>query len=175
MNRAEKEAVVGSLRTKADKAGVAIVTDFKGLSVEEMTDLRVKLRNAEVDYQVVKNTLARIAFTDGPHEILNDKLKECCAVALGYDDPVAVAKTLVDYSKTNKKFEIRFASLEGNFLEADAIKDLAKLPSREELLAKLLGTMNAVPGNFVSLLANVPRGLLNVLNGIKEQKEQAGA
>ncbi|THB65328.1 MAG: 50S ribosomal protein L10 [Desulfovibrio sp.] len=172
MNREEKAAVIEGLKAKADAAQIAVVTDFKGLKVEDMTELRVKLREQDVEYAVVKNTLARIAFTDGQHEVIADKLKECCAVALG-NDPVAAAKALVDFAKSNKKFSVRFGSLEGKFLEEKELENLSKLPSKEELLAKALGTMNAVPTNFVSLLANVPRGLLNVLTAIKDQKEAA--
>ncbi len=173
MNRAEKAEVVSALKAQADGASIAVVTDFKGLSVEEMTNLRVKLRENAVHYQVVKNTLARIAFTDTSHEILNEKLKENCAVALGQDDPILVAKALVDYTKENKKFSIRFGSLEGKYLDAESLTDLSKLPGKEELLAKTLGTMNAVPTNFVGLFANILRGVLNALNAIKEQKESA--
>lgn len=173
MNRAEKAEVVEAIKAKADEARIAIVTDFKGMKVEETTALRVKLREAGVDYQVVKNTLARIAFTGGAHEVLNDKLKETCAVAFGYEDPVVAAKVLVDFAKGNKKFSIRYASLMGSYIEEKGIEDLSKLPGRQELLAKLLGTMNAVPQNFVGLLANVPRSFLNVLTAIKDQKEAA--
>ncbi len=173
MNRAEKGAVIQGLKEKADGASIAVVTDFKGMKVEEMTELRVKLRDAGVHYQVVKNTLARLALTDGPHDVIKDRFKENCAVALGADDPVIVAKTLADFAKTNKKFEIRYGSLEGKFLDVDGLKALSSLPGKPELLSKMLGTMNAVPQNFVSLLANVPRGLLNALNAIKEQKENA--
>lgn len=171
MNRAEKAAVIEQLKDQAERASIAIVTDFKGLKVEELTELRAKLRAAGVDYHVVKNTLARIAFTDGTHAGIADRFKENCAVALGYEDPVAAAKVLADFAKTNKKFTIRFGSLEGKLLEGDAVNDLAKLPSKEELLAKTLGTMNAVPTNFVGLFANILRGVLNALNAIKDQKE----
>lgn len=173
MNRQEKAAVIEGLKDMASRASVAVVTDFKGMSVEEMTGLRVKLRAAGCDYQVVKNTLARIAFTDSPHDCLKESFKESCGIAFGYDDPVAAAKIIVDFEKDSKKFTVRHASLEGKFMEMEAVKALSKLPSREELLAKLLGTMNAVPTSFVSLLANVPRGFLNVLTAVKDQKEAA--
>ena len=172
MNREEKAAVIAGLKAKADQAPIAVVTDFQGLKVEDMTRLRVKLREQKVEYLVLKNTLARIAFTDGRHAVLGEKLKQCCAVALG-DDPVAAAKALMDYAKTNKKFTIRYGSLEGRFLEAKELDDLSRLPGRPELLARLLGTMNAVPTSFVSLLANVPRGLLNALSAIRDKKESA--
>jgi large subunit ribosomal protein L10 len=173
VNRAEKAKIIEDLRSKAQKASIAVITDFKGLKVEELTELRVQLRQEQVDYQVVKNTLARIAFTESQHETLKDKFKECCAVAFGYDDPVVAAKILVQFAKKNKKFQTKCASLEGKYLELDELKALSELPNKEQLLAKVLGTMNAVPTNFVSLFANLLRNLLYALSAIKDQKEQA--
>ena len=173
MNRQEKAQIIERLREKAGRASIAVVTDFKGLSVEQVTGLRAKLREVGVDYQVVKNTLARIAVNETDCAVLADQFKENCAIALGYDEPVEMAKTLADFAKVTKKFELKFGCLEGKYLDADGIKELAKLPSKPELLSSMLGTMNAVPTNFVSLMANIPRGLLNCLNGIKEQKEAA--
>lgn len=173
MNRAEKARIIEDLKQKADKASIAVVSDFKGIKVEELTPLRVQLRESGCDYQVVKNTLARLAVTDGPHDVLKDEFKENCAVAFGYDDPVAAAKVLVEFAKKNKKFEVKFGSLEGKYLDEAGIKALSDLPSKEQLLGMTLGTMNAVPQNFVGLFANVIRGTLNALNAIKDQKEQA--
>ncbi|MBG0778181.1 MAG: 50S ribosomal protein L10 [Desulfovibrionaceae bacterium] len=173
MDKAGKAVIIERLKADVDGASIAVVTDFTGLKVEEMTDLRVKLRDGGVHYHVVKNTLARIAFTDGKHDAIKDRFKECCAVALGADDPVVVAKTLVDYAKSNKKFAIRFGSLDGKPLSMEDIESLAKLPGRQELLAKALGTMNAVPTNFVGLFANILRNFLYALNAIKDQKEAA--
>lgn len=173
MNRQEKAQIIDGLSAKAQRASIAVVTDFKGMSVESLTELRVKLREVGVDYQVVKNTLARLAFTETPHGVLNDHMKENCAVALGYEDPVALAKALADYAKTNKKFALRFGSLEGKYLDEEAVKELAKLPGKPEMLARLLGTMNAVPTSFVCVFANLLRKCLYALNAIKEQKEAA--
>jgi large subunit ribosomal protein L10 len=173
VNRAEKARIIEDLKQKADKASIAVVSDFKGIKVEELTPLRVQLRESGCDYQVVKNTLARLAVTDGPHDVLKDEFKENCAVAFGYDDPVAAAKVLVEFAKKNKKFEVKFGSLEGKYLDEAGIKALSDLPSKEQLLGMTLGTMNAVPQNFVGLFANVIRGTLNALNAIKDQKEQA--
>ena len=173
MKRAEKAKIIDDLHQKAEKASIALATDFKGLKVEEMNELRVKLREGNVDYQVVKNTLGRLALQDSSHEVIKDELKECCALAFGYDDPVVAAKMLVDYAKKNKKFAVRFGSLQGKYLSAEDITELSKLPGREELIAKVLGTFNAVPTNFVGLFANLLRNFLYALNGIKEQKEQS--
>lgn len=94
-------------------------------------------------------------------------------MALGFDDPVAVAKALNDFVKQSKLFTLRCASLEGKEMTPSQVEALAKLPGREQLLGHLLGTMNAVPTNFVSLFANMLRGLLYALKGIEEQKEKA--
>ena len=173
MNRSGKAVIIEAVKARADKASFAVITDFKGMTVEELTNLRVSLRNAGGEYLVVKNTLARIALTDGTHNAIKDKFHDNCGVAFGFDDPVAVAKALSDFAKQSKLFELRCASLDGKALDAAQIDALAKLPGREQLLGQLLGTMNAVPTNFVSLFANMVRGLLYALKGIEDQKANA--
>ena len=173
MNRSGKAAIIEAVKARADKASFAVITDFKGMTVEELTNLRVALRNAGGEYLVVKNTLARIALTDGTHDAIKDKFHDNCGVAFGFDDPVAVAKALSDFAKQSKLFELRCASLDGKAMDAAQIDALAKLPGREQLLGQLLGTMNAVPTNFVSLFANMVRGLLYALKGIEDQKSNA--
>lgn len=170
VNRSEKAAAITQIKAKADSASIAVVTDFKGMSVEELTRFRVKLRENGGECLVVKNTLARIAFTDGAHDSIKGLFKDSCAVALGFGDPVAVAKAVSEFSKTSKIFSVRHGSLEGKALNAAQIDALAALPSRPELLARTLGTMNAVPTNFVSLFANMIRPLLYALKAIEEKK-----
>jgi large subunit ribosomal protein L10 len=172
VNRTQKGEVIKKLHGKAAEASIAIVTDFKGLKVEEITPLRVKLREAGVDFHVVKNTLARIALDDTKHTVLRDSFKDCCAIAFSSGDPVAAAKVLVEFEKGVKNFSMRYASLDGQFLTNEQVAELARLPGREVLLAKALATMNAVPTNFVCLFANVLRQFLYALNAIKDQKEQ---
>jgi large subunit ribosomal protein L10 len=173
MNRQEKAQVIEQLHEKASRASIAVVTDFKGLSVEELTKLRAKCFEIGVDYQVVKNTLARLALKDTEHGELSEHLKENCAIALGYDDPVALAKALAEFDKENKKFAMRYGTLEGQFLDSDGVKELSKMPSKPELLSSVLGTMQAVPRNFVCLFANIERKFLYALTAIKDQKEAA--
>ena len=170
MNRSEKAAIIKQIRSRAATASIAVVTDFKGMSVEELTRLRVALRNAGGEYHVVKNTLARIALSDTAHASIKDDFKDNCAIALGFDDPVAVAKALSEFAKTSKLLEVRHGSLEGKVLSSAQIEELAKLPSKEQLLGQLLGTMNAVPTNLVSLMANMIRPLLYALKAIEEKK-----
>lgn len=173
MNRAEKAAVIEGLKDKLGRASIAIVTDYKGMDAEEMTKLRDALAESGVDYAVVKNTLVRIAMSGTEHEVLADSIKDTNAIAFGYEDPVAAAKVISKFAKDSKVFEVKSASLEGKAMDTEGLKALSKLPSKEELLSSMLGTMNAVPTGFVSLLANVPRGLLNCLVAIKDQKEAA--
>lgn len=174
MKKSEKAVIIESIKGRANEASLAVITDFKGMTVEELTGLRVRLRNVGGEYHVVKNTLARIALTDGKHDVIRDKFHDNCAIALAFDDPVQVAKVLGDYTKVSKLFTISCASLDGKAMTAEQVGELAKLPGREQLLGQLLGTMNAVPTNFVSLFANIIRGLLYALKAISEKKaEQA--
>lgn len=173
MNKAEKAVIIEDVKGRADRSSMAVITDFKGMTVEELTGLRVRLREAGGEYEVVKNTLARIALSDGKHDVIKDKFHENCAIAFAFDDPVQVAKALSEFAKQSKLFSLRVGSLDGKEMSVAQIDALAKLPGREQLLGTLLGTMNAVPTNFVSVLANVVRGLLYALKAIEEQKAQA--
>lgn len=170
MNRSEKAAIIEEIRSRSASSTIAVVTDFKGMSVEELTRLRVKLRECGGEIIVVKNTLARIALSDTAHTSIKDDFKENCAIALGFSDPVAVAKALCEFAKTSKLFKIRHASLEGKPLTTAQVEALAALPPKEQLLAQVLGTMNAVPTNFVSLMANMIRPLLYALKALEEKK-----
>lgn len=170
MNRVEKAVLISHIKEKAEAASFVVVTDFKGISVEELTCLRTKLRESGGEYLVVKNTLARIALTDSVHSIIKKQFKENCAIVFGYTDPIAIAKTLCDFVRSSKFITIRHGSLEGNILTPRDIENLATLPSKPELIAQMLGTMNAVPTNFVSLFANMVRPLLYALKAIEEKK-----
>ncbi|GAB6888598.1 50S ribosomal protein L10 [Desulfothermus okinawensis JCM 13304] len=169
--RQEKAELIQRIKERVTKANIILVTDFKGLTVEEMETLRGMLREKGVEFQVVKNTLAKIALKGSEFEILGDQLKENCAFAFGYDDPVVAAKVLGEYKKKKKDFKIKFGAFEGQLLDEAKIEQLSKLASKEELLSQMLCTLNAVPTNFVCLFANLIRGLLYALQGIKDQKE----
>ncbi len=169
----EKQKIVAALREKFEAAQVVIVTDYKGLDVAQMNDLRRKLREAEVEYQVVKNTMLTRASQETDVAQLTDTFKGPSAIALAFTDPVAPAKVLTQFAKENDKLEIKAGVMNGKLLDLSAITALAKLPSREELLAQVLAAMNAVPQGLVSALADAPRRLVNVLNAVKDQKEAA--
>ena len=171
----EKKEFVEQLRARFKKSRVVILTDYKGLDVASMTELRGKLREAQVEYQVVKNTMLRMASEGTEVELIKDEFKGPSAIALSYDDPVAPAKILTEFAKKNDKLAIQAGVLNGKAMDLAAIKALSALPSREELLGRVLATMLAVPTSLVTALSDVPRRMVNVLQAIKDQKEQQAA
>jgi len=172
LRRAQKAAMVEELNEKLKRAKAVVLTDFKGLESNDMNELRRKLREAGVEYKVVKNTIIRLAAKDTPLEEITDKIVENNALAITYEDPVALAKALVEFGKKFEIFKLKTGFVEGKLIAPEKIQELAKLPSREVLLAQLLGTMNAVPQNFVSLLHGIIAKFLYVLEAIKQEKEK---
>jgi large subunit ribosomal protein L10 len=168
-----KQIITEDLHDRFARSAIIVLTDYKGLDVTSINDLRRKLREANIEYQVVKNTLLVRAAEDTEVALIKDHFKGPSAVAISYDDPVAPAKVLTQFAKDNDKLEIKVGVLNGKVLDAQAIKALALLPSREVMLAQLLATLNAVPSSFVRVLAEVPRSMVNVLTAIKDQKEAA--
>jgi large subunit ribosomal protein L10 len=173
LERAKKEQVVADLHQKLRRASAAILTDFKGLSVAEITDLRNALAAEQIDYCVVKNTLMRLASQDTSLAVLQSQLVGTCAVAISYGDPAVPAKIIKKYSKTNEKLKIKAGALGTSLLNVDEVGALADLPPREELLGKLLGTFKAVPTSLVTVLSAVPRSFVGVLAAIQQQREQS--
>lgn len=169
----EKKKIVQDLREKFLKTKVLIVSDYKGLQVESLNSLRRKLRDAGIEFQVVKNTLLRRASQETDVALIQDAFKGPSAIALSYDDPVVPAKVLTQFAKENQKLELRIGVMGGKVIDLNGIKTLANLPSREVLLSQLLAVMNAVPTSFVRVLSAVPSGLLNVLQALKAKKEEA--
>ena len=173
MRLEEKQKITEDLHERFSKSAIVVVTDYKGLDVSSMNDLRRKLREEDIEFQVVKNTLLMRAAKDTEVALIQDYFKGPSAVALSYKDPVAPAKILTQFAKDNQKLEIKGGVLKDKVLDADAIKALAKLPSREVLLGQLLSVLNEVPTSFVRAIAEIPRSLLNVLTAIRDQKEAA--
>lgn len=173
MKLEQKKQIVAELNERLKRSAVVIVADYKGLNVSTINDLRRKLRQENIEFQVVKNTLLLRAAEDTDALLLKDHFKGPSAVAMSYEDPVSPAKVLTQFAKDNDKLQLKAGVLAGKLLDPDAIKALSALPSREVLLGKLLATMNAVPTSFVRVLAEIPRQLLNVLNAVKDQKEAA--
>ena len=173
MNLAEKRKVVEDLNERLSKSCIVIVTDYKGLDVSTINDLRRRLRQENIEYQVVKNTLLTRAAAETDADLIKDHFRGPSAVALSYEDPVTPAKILTDFAKDHEALEIKVGVMNGQVLEVSQIKALSALPSREQLLAKLLATLNAVPASFVRTLNEIPGKFVRVLSAIKDQKEAA--
>ncbi|MGD8260838.1 MAG: 50S ribosomal protein L10 [Desulfobacterales bacterium] len=169
----EKKKITDDLRDRFSKSAIVVLTDYKGLDVTSINDLRRRLSEENIEYQVVKNTLLVRASEDTEVALIRDFFKGPSAIALSYEDPVAPAKILTKFAKENQRLEIKVGIMNGKLLDVDAIKALSKLPSREVLLGQLLSTLNMVPTSFVRTLAEIPRGLVNVLAAIRDQKEAA--
>ena len=173
VNLEEKKGIVKDLNDRFSKAAVVIVTDYKGLDVAAINDLRRRLRNEDVEYQVVKNSLMIRASEQTDVALIKETFKGPNAVALSYSDPIAPAKVLTDFAKDNDVFEIKVGVMNGKVIELNEIKALSALPSREVLLGTFVSVLNNVPTGFVRTIAEIPRQLLNVLQAIKDQKEAA--
>lgn len=171
MRLEKKQKITEDLHERFSKSAIVVVADYKGLDVSSMNALRRKLREEDIEFQVAKNTLLIRAAKDTEVALIEDYFKGPSAVALSYTDPVAPAKILAQFAKDNQKLEIKGGVLKNKVLDVDAIKALAKLPSREVLLGQLLAVLNEVPTAFVRTLAEIPRSLLNVLAAIRDQKE----
>ena len=169
----KKKQIAEDLRQKFSKSKVVIVTDYKGLDVTTINSLRQKLRELDVEFKVVKNTILIRASQETNVAVIQDMFKGPNAVALSYEDPVAPAKALTEFAEQHRALEIKIGVMDGKVLDPKAIKALAALPSREVLLGQLLSALNGVPVSFVRTLNAVPSQILNVLVAIKSQKEAA--
>lgn len=172
LNLEEKKAVVAEVSEQVSKAQAIVVAEYRGLPVGDMTDLRAQARKSGVYLRVLKNTLVRRAVDGTPFSGLSSKMVGPLVFGISAD-PVAAAKVLNDFAKTNEKFVIKAGALPNQVMDANGIKALASLPSREELLAKLLGTMQAPVAQFVRTLNEVPTKFVRGLAAVRDQKQAA--
>lgn len=169
--RREKELVVEELTKKFNNAKGAILTDYRGLDVAEVTELRDKLRDVGVEYKVVKNTLAFLAAKSAGYEDIKEYLSGPTAIAFSDEDPVAPAKVLSEFAKDHENLEIKSGVVEGDIIGFDSVKALADIPSREVLLAQVARGMKAPITGLVHCLKDPLKSLVYTLNAIKEDKE----
>lgn len=170
----QKEAVVAEVAAQVAKAQAIVLAENRGMPVSDMTQLRAKARASGVYFRVVKNTLVRRAVAGTPFEKLSDKMVGPLIYGMSAD-PVAAAKVLNAFAKDNDKLVLKAGAMAGNVLDQDGVKALASLPGREELLATLLGTMQAPITQFVRTLNEVPGRFVRTVAALRDQKEQASA
>ena len=168
--KAFKEDKIKSIKEKLERAQVAIVTEYKGLSVDEIMNLRRKLQKEDGDYTVTKNTLAKIAVKGTAFEVLTDCFKGPIALAFGFKDQVSPAKALASFIKEVKKGEIIAAALDGKLLSADEAKALATLPSKEEIYAKMLGCINPPASGIANATNGVITQLVRTMAAVRDAK-----
>lgn len=172
LNLEEKKAVVAAVSETLSESKAAILAEYRGLSVAQISGLRAEARGAGVKMRVVKNTLARRAIKGSQFECLEGHLIGPVAIAAG-PDPVAVAKVVSLFAKDNQALSIKVGAMDGSLLTHDDIKALAKLPGRDELLAQLLRTMQAPLEGFVRTLNEVPAKFVRTLAALRSSKQAA--
>lgn len=168
--KAFKQEKIEAMKENFAKAKVAVVTEYRGLTVEEITKLRRALQKENSDYMVTKNTLAKVASKGTQFEVLADALKGPVAIAFGFADEVAPAKVVTKFIKEAKKGEIIATALDGKLLDAKETAVLADLPSKEELYAKMLGSINSPATGIVGAVNAVMSGLVRAMDQVAKQK-----
>jgi len=174
LNLEQKQAVVSEVSAQLKDAQAIVLAEYRGLEVADMTDLRRKARSSGVYLRVLKNTLVRRAVAETPFKGLSDKMVGPLAYCIS-SDPVKVAKVLHEFAKGNEKFVIKAGALANQVMSPKDVASLASMPSREELLAMLMGTMQAPIAKFVQTLNEVPGRFVRTVAAVRDQKEKQAA
>lgn len=172
MNKAQKATKVQELHDKFSRASAAVIVEYRGLNVANISDLRNQLREKNVELQVIKNTLALRSLDDTAFAPLNMYLEGPTAVAISYDDPVAPAKVLTEYVKKSEILKIKVGVVEGAAYNQQQLGELAKLPGRQELMGSFVGTLAAPLQNFVGGFNSMLSQFVQVLKAVEEKKSQ---
>lgn len=166
LTKQQKQKIVEELTDKINRQKILVFTDFRGLKVDEISDLRNKLREIKSEYIVAKKTLVKLAFEKAKKEVDLSQFDGSMALAFGYGDPVMPAKVIHNFSKEHKDLKILGGLTEDKFLTIEDVKELASIPSKEELLAKLVGSLKAPISGFINVLQGNIKNFIGVLNGI---------
>jgi large subunit ribosomal protein L10 len=170
LDRSKKELFVAEMNSRLKKAQATFLVDYQGIDVESMNKIRGEIRKIGAEFQVVKNRLLKLASRESDSESLYEQFVGPCALVISYDDIVAPAKVLVDLSRDIKNLKLKTGQISGRLMDSEAIKRLAQLPGRDQLIAQVLSTMQAVPTSLVRALNGVMVNLINVLKAIETNK-----
>jgi len=171
LNRKEKEQIVSDLCKKIEGYKAVVLTHYRGLNVEQISQLRKRLREEKVYYHVIKNTLMRLASKGTDLEKLNDYFEGPTAIAISYGDPILLAKVLSEFIKTQPSLEIKVGLIEGRVAPPEDVKALATMPSREVLLAQILGGIQMSGGQVVGAILSILQQMLGVVQARADQLE----
>lgn len=169
----KKKKIVKELKEKIDSVNLLVISDYRRVSVKEITELRKQLRDQDAEYKIVKNTILQRAIDEAGFPNLKDYLTGPVAVLFGYKEPVSPLKVLVDFIKDHEKVEIKAGIIERSFVDSKAILEIAKLPPKDVLLSKVAGGFQAPMYGLVNVLQGTIRKLVYAFNAIKDKKAQA--
>ena len=173
LNFEQKKAIVSEVAEVADKAFSAIAAEYRGLSVDEMTDLRAQARNAGVYLRVVKNSLARRAFEGTEFECMSEGMTGPLVLAFSQEDPGSAARIINDFAKDHEKLEVKLVSIGGQLLEPGEIKTLAKMPTYDQAISMLMAVMKAPVEKLARTMNEVPGKLVRTVAAVKDAKQAA--
>ncbi|WBW49772.1 50S ribosomal protein L10 [Peptoniphilus equinus] len=170
-----KVQLIDEIKEKIQGAQSIVLMNYRGLNVEEVTELRKNFREANVDYKVYKNTMMRRAFEELGHDDMSEFLKGPSSIAFSLEDPVSAAKVAAEFAKSHELLEIKSGVVDGKLISTEEVIGLSKLPSKEVLIAQLLGGLNSPIQGLANVLTGNMRGLAVVLDAIREKREKEEA